>query len=106
MNGRLSPYVPALAGLIRGILSTVPVELRFVPAMLLWGGVGLAIGLLVRQRRDAVGWGGLYGLFLLVGFSVLTLLRTPRRSTIRCSTCWRSSSPPSVPSLLLLLAHG
>jgi hypothetical protein len=68
MNVRLPPYVPALAGLICGILSTVPVELRFVPAMLLWGGVGLAIGLLVRQRRDAVGLGGLYGLFLLVGF--------------------------------------
>jgi hypothetical protein len=68
MNVRLPSYVPALAGLICGILSTVPVELRFLPAMLLWGGVGLAIGLLVRQRRDAVGWGGLYGLFLLVGF--------------------------------------
>ena len=68
MNMRPSPYVPALAGLICGILSTVPVELRFVPSMLLWGGVGLAIGLLIRQRRDAVAWGGLYGLFLLVGF--------------------------------------
>jgi hypothetical protein len=68
MNVRFSSYVPALAGLICGVLSTVPVELRFVPAMLLWGGVGLAIGLLVRQPRDAVGWGGLYGLFLLVGF--------------------------------------
>jgi hypothetical protein len=68
MNGRLRPYVPALAGLICGSLSTVPVALRFVPSMLLWGGVGLAIGLLVRQRRDAVGWAGLYGLFLLVGF--------------------------------------
>jgi hypothetical protein len=68
MNGRLPSYVPALAGLLCGILSTVPVELRFVPAMLLWGGVGLAIGLLVRQRRDVVAWGGRYGLFLLVGF--------------------------------------
>ena len=68
MNVRASPYVPALAGLICGIMSTVPVELRFVPAMLLWGGVGLAIGLLVRQRQDAVSWGGLYGLFLVVGF--------------------------------------
>jgi len=68
MNVRLGSYVPALAGLICGILSTVPIELRFVPSMLLWGGVGLALGLLVRQRRDAVGWGGLYGLFLLVGF--------------------------------------
>lgn len=68
MNGRLPSYVPALAGLICGILSTVPVELRFLPAMLLWGGVGLAVGLLVRQRRDVVAWGGLYGLFLLVGF--------------------------------------
>lgn len=67
MNGRPASYVPALAGLVCGILSTVPVELRFVPSMLLWGGVGLAIGLLVRQRRDAVAWGGLYGLFLLVG---------------------------------------
>ena len=68
MNGRLGFYVPALAGLICGILSTVPVELRFVPSMLLWGGVGLALGLLVRHRRDAVGWGGRYGLFLLVSF--------------------------------------
>lgn len=68
MNVRLPLYVPALAGLICGILSTVPVELRFLPAMLLWGGVGLAIGLPVRHRRDAVGWGGLYGLFLSVGF--------------------------------------
>jgi hypothetical protein len=68
MNGRLGSYISALAGLICGILSTVPVELRIVPSMLLWGGVGLAIGLLVRQRRDAVGWGGLYGLFLLIGF--------------------------------------
>ena len=68
MNLRPPPYVPALGGLVCGILSTVPVELRFLPAMLLWGGVGLAIGLFVRQRRDAVGWGALYGLFLLVGF--------------------------------------
>jgi len=68
MNGRLGSYVPALAGLSCGILSTVPVELRFLPSMLLWGGVGLAIGLLVRQQRDAIGWGGRYGLFLLVGF--------------------------------------
>jgi hypothetical protein len=68
MNGRPAFYVPALAGLVCGILSTVPVELRFLPSMVLWGGVGLAIGLLVRRRRDAVGWGGRYGLFLLVGF--------------------------------------
>jgi hypothetical protein len=68
MNGRLAPYVPALAGLICGVLSTVPVELRFLPSMVLWGGVGLAIGLLVRQQRDVIGWGGRYGLFLLVGF--------------------------------------
>jgi hypothetical protein len=68
MNGRLGSYVPALAGLVCGILSTVPVELRFVPSMLLWGGVGLAIGLLVPQQRDAIGWGGRYGLLLLAGF--------------------------------------
>jgi hypothetical protein len=68
MSGRLPPYVPAVAGLICGILSTVPVELRLVPSMLLWGGVGLALGLLVGRRRDALGWGGLYGLFLLLGF--------------------------------------
>jgi hypothetical protein len=105
MNGRLPPYVPALAGLICGILSTVPVELRFVPAMLLWGGWDSQSDYL--YDRDGMPLLGEVSTasFSWSAFSVLTLLRTPRRSTIRCSTCWRSSSPPLAPSWPFLLAH-
>lgn len=55
------------AGAVCGVLSTYPSELRFLPSILLWGGVGVLIGLFARAR-DAVWTGALYGLFLLVGF--------------------------------------
>src|SRR5918912_789055 len=66
-------YIPVLAGTMCGILSTIPSELRFLPAMLLWGGAGVVIGLFVRGRQEAIRWGLLYGAFLLVGFFVSRL---------------------------------
>jgi hypothetical protein len=70
MNSRSVPYIPVLAGVVCGILSTIPFELRFLPSMLLWGGVGVLIGLSVRGKQNVIRWGLLYGIFLLVGFFV------------------------------------
>jgi hypothetical protein len=73
MRPRSIPYIPVVAGIVCGILSTIPFELRFLPSVLLWGGVGVVIGLFVRGRRETVRWGLLYGVFLLVGFFVSRL---------------------------------
>jgi hypothetical protein len=59
-----------LAGVICGILSTIPFRLRFLPSVLLWGGIGVLIGLFARKQRFAIGLGLLYGIFLLVGFFI------------------------------------
>jgi hypothetical protein len=73
MNLRSAPYIPVGAGIVCGILSTTPSELRFLPSMLLWGGVGAIVGFLVPGEQNAIRWGLIYGISLLVGFFVSRL---------------------------------
>jgi hypothetical protein len=73
MNLRSIPYIPVWAGVVCGILSTIPSELRFLPSMLLWGGVGTLIGFFVPGEQNAIQWGLIYGISLLVGFFVSRL---------------------------------
>ncbi len=58
----------ALAGFICGILSTYPVELRFLPAIIFWGVVGAGIGWFTQGKQAIVRSGVAYGIFLAIGF--------------------------------------
>jgi hypothetical protein len=73
VNWRSAPYIPVGAGIACGILSTTPSELRFLPSMLLWGGVGAIVGFLGPREQNAIRWGLAYGISLLVGFFVSRL---------------------------------
>jgi hypothetical protein len=73
MNLKSAPYIPVGAGIVCGILSTTPSELRFVPSMLLWGGIGVIVGFLVPGEQNAIRWGLIYGISLLIGFFVSRL---------------------------------
>ena len=68
MKSRAVYYATVLAGVICGMLSTSPLRLRFVPSLLLWGGVGALMGLFAQNRRGAVRLGLVYGVSLLAGF--------------------------------------
>jgi hypothetical protein len=72
MNLRSTPWIPVCSGVMCGILSTIPFELRFMPSMLLWGGTGVVVGIFA-QTGQAIRWGLRYGISLLVGFFVSRL---------------------------------
>jgi hypothetical protein len=68
VKSRAVYFVTVIAGLICGVLSTIPFRLRFLPSLFLWGGVGVLIGLFARKQRFAIRLGLLYAIFLLIGF--------------------------------------
>ena len=61
-------FLSAFVGFIAGMLSTYPVELRFLAAVIFWSVVGIVIGLFVEGKREIIQSGVLYGIFLSVGF--------------------------------------
>ena len=50
------------------MLSTYPVELRFLAAVIFWSVAGIVIGLFVEGKREIIQSGVLYGIFLSIGF--------------------------------------
>lgn len=62
-----------LVGVALGVLDIYPSKLRFLPTMFLWGGVGIVIGFLARERK-VLHLGSLYGFSLLVGFFLASLI--------------------------------
>src|ERR1041384_3090053 len=68
MKSNVILYRSAFVGLICGILSAYPFELKFLAAVIFWGVAGAIIGLFVAGQRETIQSGVLYGNFLSVGF--------------------------------------
>ncbi len=67
-----------VVGITSGILVVNPLNLRFVPGILLWGVAGVLVGLSVTEREKLIRVGVLYGVSLSVAF----LLYSPFLSTL------------------------
>jgi len=64
----MKKFIPLVVGVLAGTLSTYPVELRFLPSIILWGLAGIITGLLLN-KNDKILWPGiLYGVSLSVVF--------------------------------------
>lgn len=68
MKSKTILYLSGFVGLIGGILSTYPFELKFLVAIIFLGVVGVVIGLFAEGRRETIQAGVLYGIFLSLGF--------------------------------------
>lgn len=65
---KLAYTTPILAGVVCGMLSTFPIELRFLPSMILWGTAGIVVGFFTKEKKEILWFGVLYGFFLSIVF--------------------------------------
>ena len=68
MKSKAILFLSVIVGVLCGILSTYPVELKFLAAVIFWSIAGVVIGLFVTGKTEAIQGGLLYGIFLSVGF--------------------------------------
>src|SRR6185369_11718198 len=65
---KLKYFIPVILGVVCGILSTYPIELKFLPCIIFWGLAGAILGLFTEGKREIIRAGILFGIFLAVAF--------------------------------------
>ena len=68
MQAKTIYIISGIIGLAAGLGTTYPYNLRFLPAIILWGVTGLIVGVLTKDNREATRAGIIYGVLLAISF--------------------------------------